>query len=300
MKILITGSSGMLGTDLCRVLKDEHEIAGVDLAEPKETSCEPQVFYKASINDPGSLKEIFDKENPDLIIHTAAWTDVDGCEKDPEKAYMVNVTGTQNIVNALSGKDIPVILISTDFVFNGEKGEPYSESDRPDPISVYGRTKLEAEEVVQRGLTRYAIVRTSWLFGKNGRNFVDTIIGKSREEKRLRVVSDQIGSPTHTIDLANALKELLLFSNDFGKEIYHIANTGWCSWYDFALKILENVPEIKGTTVESITSGELDRPAKRPKFSVLDCSKFKEKTKHQMQPWEDALKVYFKERGLRE
>ncbi|MFC1644280.1 dTDP-4-dehydrorhamnose reductase [Candidatus Omnitrophota bacterium] len=296
MKILITGSSGMLGTELCEVFARENEIVGVDVIAPSDASGRRQVFYEASITDPDRIKEVFDKEKPELVIHAAAWTDVDGCERDPDKAYEVNALGTENVAraSARTGK-APVIFISTDFVFDGEKGAPYTEEDEPCQINVYGRTKRAAEEVLERAQTDYAIVRTGWLYGKNGKNFVDTVIAKGKAEGHLRVVDDQAGSPTYTKDLARALKELVLSLNKFEKGIFHVSNSGRCSWYDFALEIFADVENMDKVAVEAITSRELDRPAQRPRFSVLDNSRFQNLTGHRLRPWQEALADYISE-----
>jgi dTDP-4-dehydrorhamnose reductase len=292
MKILITGSSGMLGTELCEVLGKENEIVAVDVTGPQTSAAGPRAFYEASVTDAEKMKEIFDKEKPDMVIHAAAFTDVDGCEKDPDRAYEVNVKGTRNIVEAAAKNDVPTVYISTDFVFDGEdRNIPYREDDKCGPLSVYGKTKYEAEKALGNDLSRYAIVRTSWLFGKNGKNFVNTIIAKSKKEKRLSVVDDQVGSPTYATDLAGALARLV----DTGieaKEIFHVSNSGSCSWFEFARQVLSDIRADEDISVEPITAARLGRPAKRPRFSVLDNGKFEKKTGHKMRPWQDALKDY--------
>ena len=294
MKILITGSSGMLGSDLCEILKDLHEIIGLDVIEPKEERYAPNKFYKASITDFCEVDNVFNKEKPDLVVHTAAWTDVDGCQLDPVKAHNINVEGLYNIVVVLSGTNVPLVFISTDFVFGGERNTPYTEDDTPMPLSVYGMSKYKGEEVIKGVLSRYVIVRTSWLFGKNGKNFVDTIISKARSEGKLKVVNDQVGSPTYTRDLSNALKALI-DSFDFSNgEIFHISNSGSCSWYEFALEIASNLPDAEGIVIEPGTSAELNRPAKRPSFSVLDTNKFQKLTGKQMRSWKEAAEEYIK------
>jgi len=295
MKILVTGSSGMLGSDLCEILKESHEVIGVDLIEPKEEQYAPNKFCKANITDFCEVDDLFNKEKPDLILHAAAWTDVDGCQLDPAKAHNINVEGLYNIAVTLSGTNVPLLFISTDFVFGGERHTPYSEDDTPMPLSVYGMSKYKGEEVIKGVLSRYAIVRTSWLFGKNGKNFVDTIISKGRSEGKLRVVNDQVGSPTYTRDLSYALKALL-DSFDFSKgETFHISNSSSCSWYEFALEIVSNLPDAEKIVVEPGTSAELDRPARRPVFSVLDTNKFQRLTGMHMRPWKEAVKDYIKE-----
>ena len=294
MKILITGSNGMLGTDLCKFLSKEHEIVGVDIRSTDTLHITHYTFYSASILDGAKITEIFESEKPELVIHAAAWTDVDGCEEDPEQAENINVTGTENIAHAALGKDIPVILISTDYVFDGEKGEPYCESDTTSPIGVYGRTKREAEEVVERTLSKYAILRTSWLYGINGKNFADTVIKKAESGESLRVVNDQAGSPTYTKDLAEAISTVIDKRLFISKEVYHVSNTGWCSWFQFAKEVIKDAGE--DVEITSVTTEEFPRPTKRPKFSPLDCTKFEKAVGFKMRPWEEALKDYIKER----
>lgn len=292
MKILVTGSSGMLGSALSKTLKPDNTIVGMDLVEPEAQDAGLKAFYKADITELDSVKKIFDKETFDLVIHAAAWTDVDGCENEPDRAYAANTLGTRNIKE--SSKEVPVIFISTDFVFDGEKSSPYAESDSPNPINVYGRTKLEGEEIISK-LAYYTIIRTSWLFGRGGKNFVDAIIEK-RNEKSLSVVNDQVGSPTYAKDLASAIKELIEKNKTRGKEVFHVSNSGECSWYDFAREITLGIKA--EVSIEGITSEKLARPAKRPLFSVLDNSKFKKETGYIMRPWKEALSEYLKEKRL--
>lgn len=296
----------MLGTELCDVLAENHDVVGLDITEPhapcptcsEQSRGVPHAFYKASITDFAQVREAFDKEEPELVIHAAAWTDVDGCEKEPVRAYDVNVSGTRNVADAAEMTGASVIFISTDFVFDGEKSEPYAESDTCGPISVYGKTKWEAENILRQHLSRCVIVRTSWLYGKHGKNFVDSIVAKGKAERRLRVVNDQIGSPTYAKDLARALKELVRSVNDLGQEIFHVSNSGYCSWYEFALRILLEAKGMEEVSVEPVTTGELARPAPRPGFSALGNKKFKEATNHKMRPWQEALCEYVRERGF--
>jgi len=292
----------MLGTALCDVLTEENDIVGMDVVRGKghpSTSLgtggsRVREFYEADITNPERVKDVVEKTVPDVIIHTAAWTDVDGCEADPGKAEAVNVYGTQNIVSAASEKDIPVIFISTDYVFDGEKSEPYKEDDRPSPLSVYGKTKYEGEKIVISGLARYVVVRTSWMYGSGGKNFVDTIINIAGNEKELTVACDQTGSPTYTKDLSSAIKELLMSGIMEGRHIFNISNSGQCSWFDLARTIVE----IKGikTKIESVSSDKIGRAAKRPTFSVLNNDKFAKITGHNMRPWRDALREYLEVR----
>ena len=293
MKILITGSSGMLGSDLCDALGREHEIAGLDINEASRGmghgSCEH--FYKADILNCKVISEIIEREKPDLVIHAAAWTDVDGCEQDPEKAGRINTFGTENVAKASASTGVPLMFISTDYVFDGDKKKPYIENDKTNPLNVYGKTKQKAEEIISKIMSRYVVVRTSWLFGRNGKNFVDTIISKAEKEGALKVVDDQVGTPTYTKDLATALKALIGSIEPAGKETVHITNSGRCSWYEFAVRILQE-RGLKDVKVIPIKSSECSRPARRPSFSVLDNKKFLKMTGHRIRDWSEAVKEY--------
>ena len=278
MQILVTGSQGMLGTDLCRILMDssEYQVSGIDIQEADITS-------KNAIDS-------YLKEKPfDIIIHCAAYTDVDGSEKEPELAYAINGKGTENIALLAQRLGAKLVYISTDFVFDGNKNEPYIESDIPNPISAYGKSKLVGEQYVQQLLTEYYLIRTSWLYGKHHKNFVDTILSKAKEGELLRVVNDQLGSPTYSIDLAIAIKNLIK-TEKFG--IYHISNSGICSWYDIACEILKIEMIDDKVKVVPITSEELGRLANRPKYSKLDTTKYEQTTGQSLRPWQDAVKEY--------
>ena len=217
-RILITGSSGMLGADLCQELEKDYEVYGADLVHRTSYTCPPKPerrrrivhrFIKGDITNRKSVANIVYRIKPDIVIHAAAWTDVDGCELNKKKAYKINSEGTKNVALACRTANAPLIYISTDFVFDGKKNRPYAEADRPNPISVYGGSKYKGEIYIKRILRRYYILRTSWLYGRNGRNFVDIIIDKAKKERALKVVNDQIGSPTYTKDLAKAIHAFL-------------------------------------------------------------------------------------------
>ncbi|MDP8299963.1 MAG: dTDP-4-dehydrorhamnose reductase [Candidatus Tantalella remota] len=292
MKILITGSSGMLGSDICEVLGEEHDIVGVDVVDPNTQYSIPNTFCKASIIDMAGMKEVFEKEKPELIVHAAAWADVDGCELDPDKAYEINTRGAENIARLTKNGNIPMIFISTDFVFDGSKKEAYVEEDDCRALGVYAKSKLDAEKAIEEISGDYVIARTSWLYGSGGKNFVNTIIERGKETGSLSVVNDQVGSPTYTVDLARALKTLIDAKRITGAEIYHVSNTGSCTWFGLALKTKELVFEMGDVAIIPITSAELDRSAKRPEYSVLDSGKFSRVTGHAMRPWGEALEEY--------
>jgi len=285
-RILITGSSGMLGVDLWQELEQNYDVFGVDLT-PNSQPPTPN-FYSVDITEMDSVISTVGKIKPDVVIHVAAYTDVDGCERDAQKAYRVNSDGAKNIALACRDNDAVLVYISTDFVFDGKSKTPYKETDETGPLSVYGDSKLKGEEAVQDILKKYYILRTSWLYGKYGKNFVDTILAKAKAEKALKVVDDQVGSPTYTKDLARAIHALLDMGKGYGT--YHVSNSGSVSWYDYAREILRLAGS--KTKVIPISSEELARPAKRPAMSILDNSKFIEFTGYGMRNWKDALKEY--------
>ncbi len=293
-KVLITGSSGMLGTDLCRELGGDYEVYGADVV----ASCQLPVASKSfvcDITDAKNISNVISKVKPDLVIHTAAWTDVDGCELGKDKAYKINSFGAENVALGCKQTGAVLIYISTDFVFDGKAKSAYRETDKPNPVSIYGDSKLLGENAIDRILTGYFIIRTGWLYGKSGKNFVDTIIEKAGLEKELKVVDDQVGSPTYTKDLTKAIRILLDRSQlpvASGQRhgIYHVSNSGSVSWYEYAKTILKLTGS--ETKIIPITSKELNRPAKRPAMSVLDNSKFTAFTGYKMRDWKEALKDY--------
>jgi len=283
MRIVITGSKGMLGRELAESLEHEHEILGLDLPE-----CD--------LTDGDAARRAICGFLPNLVIHAAAYTDVDGSEAEPEKAYEANVLATRNAAAASSEVGAKIFYLSTDYIFDGSKKSPYLESDEPSPLGVYGKTKYEGEKALVEACSGvgYVIIRSSWLFGPHGKNFVKTIIDIARREKRLRVVDDQVGSPTYTYDLARAIEQLIELTF---RGVVNICNSGECSWRRFAEEALRYAG-LDGVEVESITTEELGRPAPRPPYSVLDNRKLERLTGHRMQPWPLALKHYLKREGL--
>lgn len=288
-KILITGSSGMLGIDLCQELSGDHALVGLDILKDQKSEGKAREYFECDITSEEKVADAILKARPDIVIHTAAWTDVDGCERDPGRARRINSEGTKNIASACKSAGVILIYISTDFVFDGGKKTPYIETDRPAPLSKYAESKLEGEEYIRGILKNYYILRTGWLYGKNGKNFVDTILEKAKAGNALKVVDDQVGSPTYTKDLAKAIRALI---DKIGKEpgIYHVSNSGSVSWYEYAKEILR-LKGVKTQTVP-ISSEELARPARRPAMSILDNSKFVGITGYKMRDWKKALKEY--------
>lgn len=297
-KVLITGSSGMLGIDLSKELSRSYDVIGFDIAKNALSSV--RKFIKGDITNRRSVEAALFKIRPDIVIHSAAWTDVDGCERDSKKAFTINAIGTRNVASACKKIGATIVYISTDFVFNGRKKKPYVETDKTGPLSIYGTSKLKGEEFIKKTLDRYCIIRTSWLYGKHGKNFVDTIAAKANTEKALNVVCDQVGSPTYTKYLAKALGALLdtiAPAKDTVEDysgIYHVSNTGKVSWFDYARSILKIIGS--NTIVVPITSRQLARPASRPAMSVMDGAKFYALTGYKMPHWKMALQEYLRER----
>jgi dTDP-4-dehydrorhamnose reductase len=272
LKVLVTGAKGMLGTDIVKYLSDEHEVAGVDINDFDIANIEITLARVLQIA-------------PDIIIHAAAYTDVDGCELDIDTAYRVNAIGTQSIALACQNLDIPLLYISTDFVFDGKKRTPYLEWDTPNPIAVYGASKYAGEQIVTGLLNKFYIVRIAWLYGQNGKNFVYTIRRLAGERDKLQIVDDQIGSPTFTTDVAGGIGRLIKMGN-YG--IYHMVNHGEVSWYGFAKEILR-LSGLNGVKVEPVSSDILNRAAKRPSYSVLRNLALELTIGDSMRNWDSAL-----------
>lgn len=284
MKIIVTGAKGMLGSQVVKTLSQDSswEVIGVtrkefDITERKEFSWG---IYQL---------------RPDLVVHTAAYTDVDGSELDYRLAYTANGVGTQYVTWACRESGAKMIYISTDYIFNGEKKEPYLPDDLPDPLNEYGNSKLLGEFHIEKMLKGedYLIIRTAWLFGPGGKNFVKNILETSDRGEKLRVVHDQIGSPTYTVDLAEAIAHLIQAR---ARGVVHVTNQGYCSRYQFAQEILKQTGR---ETIEliPISSRETGRPAPRPAYSVLDNSAYIKLTQKPLPPWQDALRRYLESEG---
>jgi len=269
----------MLGTELVNLLQEKHEVLGCDV-------------HNCDIRNYEHLEAVVSSYRPEVIIHTAAYTNVDKAESDEGAASLLNETGTKYIAMIAKQYLAKVVYISTDYVFDGTHTTPYTEEDQPHPLGVYGSTKLQAEQQIQRILQDFLIVRTAWLYGRYGKNFVSAILQRAQEQDTLKVVNDQTGSPSYAKDVANGILTLLTY-NVSG--IVHLTNSGQCTWYDFAKVILEyaGMPHV---TVEPISTAELGRPAPRPGFSVLDCSKFPALTGQKLRHWKEGLQEYFDER----
>lgn len=236
---------------------------------------------------------------PDVIVNCAAYTNVDGCETNGDRAFKGNGEGPGYLAEAALELDATLVHISTDYVFPGDKREPYREDDPTGPVSAYGRSKLAGEQAIAAsGLTKYFIVRTSWLYGPGGNNFVETILRLAREREQLRIVADQHGSPTYTADLAQGIFSLLASAKErptYG--LNHFSNTGFCTWYEFAERIVSlarshNLP-VKVDSLLPIRTEEYPLPAQRPAYSVFSTAKYEEATGQTPPHWHDSLMSYF-------
>jgi len=283
MRILILGSKGMLGRQLVADLSGEDE--GWEIIGLGRQECD--------ITDPQAIERSISLYRPDLVLHTAAYTDVDGCELNPRLAYQVNSEGTKLIAKSCKESSARLLYISTDYVFDGKKDRPYRPDDTPNPINEYGRSKLLGELHIQELLDDYLIIRTAWLFGTGKRNFVSTIVELAKQERPLRVVEDQVGSPTYTQDLSLAIKEIITLPI---RGIIHITNQGSCSRYEMASEILRQLSRVD-LAITPLSSTEIDRPAKRPPYSVLDISNYLALTGKPLPSWQEAIGRYLKAEG---
>jgi len=278
MKVLVTGTKGQLGYDVVNELTDRGiEAVGVDIEE-------------MDITDADSVNRVIAQAAPDAVIHCAAYTAVDAAEDNVELCRRVNVDGTQNIANICKKLDIPMIYISTDYVFDGEGERPWEPDDERTPLNVYGQTKYEGELAVQNTLEKYFIVRIAWVFGVNGKNFVRTMLNLAKTHDHITVVNDQFGSPTYTYDLARLLVDMVL-TDKYG--IYHATNEGICTWYEFACEIFRQAG-VK-VEVEPVSAKQYQARAKRPSNSRMSKEKLDKNGFKRLPSWQDALGRYLKE-----
>lgn len=281
MVVLVTGANGQLGQAL--------QSKANQYLDVKFVFCDSNVL---DITNKENIELIFEKYAPDFCINAAAYTAVDKAESEPEKAHLINVEGVKYVAEACKKYQTILLHISTDFVFDGTKNTPYTEEDLPNPTGVYGKTKLKGEQVIQEILEEHLIIRTSWVYSEFGHNFMKTMLRLAHEKESLSVVNDQIGTPTHAIDLAEVLLKIISINNqqpttnNYGT--YHYSNEGQCSWYDFAKKIFE----LNHVTIDlkPIPTSNFPTPAKRPSYSVLDKTKIKSTFELTINPWEESLK----------
>jgi dTDP-4-dehydrorhamnose reductase len=281
MKVIVTGAQGQLGTDILLCLKKQ----------PLEYRVFGYGRTQLDITDVSKVGKIVEQVRPDVVIHTAAYTQVDLAETERDRAYEVNALGTRNLVVEAEKIGAKFVYISTDYVFDGGKRAPYNESDQTNPQSIYGQSKRAGEELVLSLSTKYFIVRTSWVYGKYGTNFVKTMLKLGSEGKPLKVVDDQVGSPTYTADLASFVEQII-GTEYYG--IYHATNSGSCSWYEFAKTIFE----VAGMQVDlnPCATKDFPRPAPRPAYSVLEHAKIKLHGFEDLRSWKEGLKEFLAKR----
>jgi dTDP-4-dehydrorhamnose reductase len=279
-KVIVTGGHGQLGTELTLMLENKgYDALGLGHQELDITNLD-------------QVRDVFQKINPDVICHTAAYTAVDKAESDRDGAFLVNAYGTRNVAIAAEEVGAKLVYVSTDYVFNGEKEGSYSEFDAPLPLGVYGQSKYAGEQFVHDFSSKFFIARTSWVYGQYGGNFVKTMLKLAETHNRLRVVNDQRGCPTYTKDLAAKIIELFE-SEKYGT--YHVSNSGNCTWYEFAKAIFK----IKGIDIQvnPCTTEEFPRPAKRPHNSVFEHLALKVNGFRDVRDWKSALVAFLMDKG---
>jgi dTDP-4-dehydrorhamnose reductase len=281
MKVVVTGVAGQLGQDVLLELgRKNHQAFGTDRTQ-------------LDITNEADVTTYINEVKPDVILHCAAYTNVDAAEENEDAAYQINAVGTEYLAKAAKLNGAKMLYISTDYVFDGTATEPYEVDEPTKPLGAYGRTKLAGEQLIQKHLDEFFIVRTAWVFGIYGNNFVKTMIRLGKERGEVGVVHDQVGSPTYTVDLARFMVELME-TEKYG--IYHATNSGICSWYEFAVEIFKQV-DMK-VTVNPLTSDQFPRPAARPKYSVLSKKMIEEQGLSPLRDWKEALASYLAESKL--
>jgi dTDP-4-dehydrorhamnose reductase len=277
MKVIVTGAGGQLGRDLVKCLKLKHEVIGFNHSQ-------------LDVTDYDQCLQILNLIKPDVVIHTAAYTAVDLAESEEDLAYSINAAGTRNLAVITEQLGAKFCYISTDYVFDGTSSSPYKEFDNTNPQSVYGKSKRAGEQLTQTLCMKYFIVRTSWVYGVNGNNFVKTMLKLASERDTVKVVQDQTGSPTYTIDLCNFLIKLVQ-TEKYG--IYHASNSGKCSWYEFANAIFEECGIQMNVT--PCSTDEFPRPAPRPVYSVLDHLSIRTNGFNDFRHWREGLVDFLEE-----
>ncbi len=290
-KVLVIGASGMLGQDVCARFAPHFALV---------TASRQTGDVLLDITEPASVRQAVAAIAPDVVILCAAYTDVDGCERNPERAYQVNAFGAGSVASAGAEVGARLLYVSTDYVFDGEKGDGYTEWDAPRPLNVYGASKLAGEEWIREVCPRHWIVRTAWLYGTGGKCFPRTVLNVARRGEPLRVVSDQTGSPTFTWDLAGVLLEMVRQRVPYGT--YHVVNQGSATWYELACKVV-NLARAKGLVSEAVSvtpirSGEWLSPTRRPANSVLKMERLAWTGLPLPRHWHEALQDYIQRLDL--
>lgn len=267
-KVLVTGADGMLGQDLCPMLED----CGYEVIETDIDNLD--------VTNELELNRVIADVKPDYLIHCAAYTNVDKAEEEKDLSYKINTKGTEYVAKACAKNNVTMLYISTDYVFDGTKKEPYEIEDKTNPINEYGKTKLDGELAVQKHCPQYYIIRTSWLYGHHGKNFVETMISLA-DKPELKVVNDQIGCPTWTMDLSDAIISIIEDEAEYG--IYHACGGGSTTWFEFAKEIFEKMH--LNVNLKPCTTDEFPRTAKRPNYSVMNNDGL-------LRDWKQALQEY--------
>ncbi|MCS6830636.1 MAG: dTDP-4-dehydrorhamnose reductase [Armatimonadota bacterium] len=284
-RVLVIGSDGMLGQDVCARFAPHFALL---------TASRRSGDIRMDITDSEATRRAIEQSAPDVVILCAAYTDVDGCERNPQEAYRVNAFGAANVASVCAEAGASLVYISTDYVFDGAKCEGYTEWDTPHPLNVYGASKLVGEQWVREVCPRHWIVRTAWLYGVGGRCFPRTILNVAREGKPLRVVNDQTGSPTFTWDLAGALLEMVQRSVAYGT--YHVVNEGAATWYQVACEVIRLATGwgllSAEVSIEAISSREWHSPTRRPAYSVLNMERLRWAGVALPRHWREALQDY--------
>ena len=295
MKVFITGAGGMLGSDLAAALHDSFQVSGAGRRSAPHLNIP---YHQCDLLKTGAVQEIFKKEEPEVVFHCAAMTQVDGCEKDRAQALALNLEMTEKVIEACNAVGAFLIFFSTDYVFDGKKHGEYRENDPVQPLNVYGETKALAENAIREKAKQYAIFRVSWLYGIHGPSFPRTILERAQQQKEFNIVSDQIGRPTFTRNLAETFCQMLMqqkpILNRIDHQIFHLANAGQTSWADFARFLLKHAG-LESVMVYSISSDQLDRPAKRPANSVLSLEKAESSLHLALKPWPEAALEFIRE-----
>lgn len=298
MKVLVLGTFGKLGSEVCRDLTERHTVLGLRR-------------HQADITDIRVLLSVAMAFGPEVIVNAAAWTDVDGCELDPDRAFIVNGLGARNVAVVAREVGAKLFHISTDYVFDRKKGTPYREYDPPAPINFYGLSKLMGEELVREQTPRHFILRVSWLYGRKGKDFFKTMLSLALSQEELRVVSDQWGTPTCVDDVARQI-EVLMHTDLYGT--YHCTAQGSCTWFEYALEVFRDLgcelyesqdgtyevlvkPVDKTLRIRPVSSHDFPRPAKRPDYTVLDNCLLRLQGLDVMPDWREGLRCFLQ--GLR-
>jgi dTDP-4-dehydrorhamnose reductase len=280
LRVLVTGAAGMLGAEVLPLLGADCDVVAADLDE-------------FDLRDAEAVSAFVTRAAPQVVVNCAAYTNVDAAESDPASAFAVNADGAGNVAAAAAAAGARMVHMSTDYVFDGTSSRPYSEEDRPCPLGVYGRSKLEGERRVLAAARDCLIVRTAWLYGHSGANFVEKMLELAAAGGPLRVVDDQVGAPTNARDLAGSIRELIAVG---AAGVVNATNAGSCSWYEFACEIVQGAG-LGDVAVEPVKSSEFPRPAPRPAYSVLSLDRLMSLTGASPRHWREGLADYLSERS---